>query len=276
MERLRELRGADTRERDLANILGFEHSRAVRWKEGQMYVDRAEYLVRLADALEVDTMLLVSLACGSINVEQAQRQLQRVGRGAVEDAKKRKSGAAIGATTSHTKIDGKIDAKIDNKIDNKIDAADLAADAGQFATDAARLENASRGIVLLIAANGEGRGEFSQAIARHADIGGLVATGLSVGVALAERYRPELTFLDLGLANVHAFDAIRVISALSTRAGRRCRVVAGTSNVTDTIEKPALMAGAANVALFPFADHLFSGELDRLEERLGPRKASRK
>ncbi|MEO7669043.1 MAG: hypothetical protein ABIW57_06870, partial [Polyangia bacterium] len=47
MERLRELRGADTRERDLANILGFEHSRAVRWKEGQMYVDRAEYLVRL-------------------------------------------------------------------------------------------------------------------------------------------------------------------------------------------------------------------------------------
>ena len=41
----------DTRERDLASILGFEHSRAVRWKEGQMYVDRAEYLVRLADAL---------------------------------------------------------------------------------------------------------------------------------------------------------------------------------------------------------------------------------
>ena len=32
MERLRELRGPDTRERDLANILGFEHSRAVRWK----------------------------------------------------------------------------------------------------------------------------------------------------------------------------------------------------------------------------------------------------
>src|SRR5215471_6678789 len=48
MERLRELRGPDTRERDLANMLGFEHSRAVRWKEGQMYVDRAEYLVRLA------------------------------------------------------------------------------------------------------------------------------------------------------------------------------------------------------------------------------------
>ena len=75
---------------------------------------------------------------------------------------------------------------------------------------------------------------------------------------------------------VHAFDAVRVISALSTRAGRRCRVVAGTSTMTDTIEKPALMAGAANVTLFPFADHLFQGELDRLEERLGPRKAARK
>ena len=256
MERLRELRGADTRERDLANILGFEHSRAVRWKEGQMYVDRAEYLVRLADALEVETMLLVNLASGSITVEQAQRQLQRVGRGATDDAKKRKgTGAAPIA---------------------KVGEADLAADAGQFATDAARLESASRGVVLLITANGEGRVEFSDAIARHADVGGLVATGLSIGVALAERYRPELVFLDLGLASTHAFDAIRVIAALATRAGRRCRVVAGTSNVTDAIEKPALMAGASSVALFPFADHLFAGELDRLEERLGPRKAAKK
>src|SRR6185295_5405691 len=90
MDRLRELRGPDTRERDLANILGFEHSRAVRWKEGQMYVDRAEYLVRLADALEVDTTLLVGLAAGSLSVEQAQRQLQRVGRGGTDDIRKRK------------------------------------------------------------------------------------------------------------------------------------------------------------------------------------------
>jgi CheY-like chemotaxis protein len=261
MERLRELRGADTRERDLANILGFEHSRAVRWKEGQMYVDRAEYLVRLADALEVDTMLLVSLASGSLSVEQAQRQLQRAGRSAADDAKKRKGGGAVpGGAAPITRIGD----------------ADLVADAGQFATDAARLESASRGIVLLVAANGEGRAEFSDAVARHGDLGGLVATGLAIGIALAERYRPELAFVDLGLASVHAFDAIRVMSTLSTRAGRRCRVVAGTSNVTDTIEKPALMAGAANVALFPFADHLFGGELDRLEERLGPRKAAKK
>jgi CheY-like chemotaxis protein len=263
MERLRELRGADTRERDLANILGFEHSRAVRWKEGQMYVDRAEYLIRLADALEVDTMMLVHLASGAITVEQAQRQLQRVGRAAGqaqaghgEDGKKRKGGAAA--------------------LLAKVDQSDLAADAGQFATDAARLESASRGIVLLISANGEGRAEFSEAIGRHADIGGLIATSTPVGIALAERYRPELIFLDLGLASVHAFETIRVLSALPTRAGRRCRVVAGTSNLTDGIEKPALMAGAATVGLFPFAAHLFAGELDRLEERLGAKKSAKK
>ncbi|MEP6653443.1 MAG: hypothetical protein ABJA82_08805 [Myxococcales bacterium] len=263
MERLRELRGADTRERDLANILGFEHSRAVRWKEGQMYVDRAEYLVRLADALEVDTMLLVNIASGNLTVEQAQRQLQRAGRAAGDDSKKRKGGGAT-AVASTTVPPA------------KVDQHDLAADAGQFATDATRLESATRGIVLLIVSNGEGRAEFADAIARHADVGGLVATGASIGVALAERYRPELVFLDLGLASVHAFDVIRVISSLSTRAGRRCRVVAGTSNMTDAIEKPALMAGASNVTLFPFPDHLFQGELDRLEERLGPRKAAKK
>jgi CheY-like chemotaxis protein len=265
MERLRELRGADTRERDLANILGFEHSRAVRWKEGQMYVDRAEYLVRLADALEVDTMLLVHIASGSLGVEQAQRQLQRIGRSTgshdAADGKKRKGGSGGGGTVTPLA---------------RVDQADLAADAGQFATDAARLESATRGVVLLVAAGGEGRTEFSESLARHLDVGGLVATSLSLGLALAERYRPELVFLDLGAASVHAFDAIRVLSALQTRAGRRCRVVAGTSNVTDTVEKPALMAGAANVTLFPFAGHLFAGELDRLEERLGPRRAARR
>jgi len=36
------------------------------------------------------------------------------------------------------------------------------------------------------------------------------------------------------------------------------------------------MAGAANVTLFPFPLGLFESELDRLEERLGPRKAIRR
>src|SRR6185369_10972631 len=88
MDRLRELRGQDTRERDLANILGFEHSRAVRWKEGQMYVDRAEYLVRLADALDVEPMLMVAMASGTLTVEQAHRQ---IGGATKDDGKRRRT-----------------------------------------------------------------------------------------------------------------------------------------------------------------------------------------
>src|ERR1700741_2841548 len=116
MERLRELRGADTRERDLANMLGFEHSRAVRWKEGQMYVDRAEYLVRLSDALDVETMTLVAPAAGSLGAEQAQKQLGRAGRGAL---------AAV--------TDGKKIARANGA--GKPEAAETGADAAQFAVD---------------------------------------------------------------------------------------------------------------------------------------------
>jgi CheY-like chemotaxis protein len=257
MDRLRELRGPDTRERDLANILGFEHSRAVRWKEGQMYVDRAEYLVRLADALDVETMLLVALASGSLSHDQAHKQLGRASR--IDEVGKKRRGAAAAAPAVA-----------------RVEAADLNADASLFAIDVARLEAATRGIVLLISASGEGRAELSDVLARHPDMGGLVATGLAQGLCLAERYRPELIFLDLGLANVHAFDACRVLSALSSRAQRRCRVVAGTATLTDSVEKPALMAGASSVTLLPFAQNLFQGELERLEERLGPRKMARR
>src|SRR5436190_2482598 len=142
MDRLRDLRGADTRERDLANILGFEHSRAVRWKEGQMYVDRAEYLVRLADALEVDTMLLVQLVSGAITIEQAQKLVQRAAKGAGDDGKKRRPAAAAPAVAA------------------RANEVDVAADAADFATNAAQLEGATRGIVLLVAAAGEGRADF--------------------------------------------------------------------------------------------------------------------
>ncbi len=252
MDRLRELRGQDTRERDLANILGFEHSRAVRWKEGQMYVDRAEYLVRLADALDVETMMLVALASGTLTQEQAQKQ---VGRSRTDEVTKRRRGVAATA---------------------KVEAADLNADASLFAIDATRLESASRGVVLLIASDGEGRLELADVLARHSDMAGLAASSLSMGMCLADRYRPEMAFLDLGLASVHAFDACRVLASLSSRAGRRCRVVAGTATLTDDIEKPALMAGAASVTLLPFTQSLFQSELDRLEERLGPRRSARK
>lgn len=250
MERLRELRGPDTRERDLANILGFEHSRAVRWKEGQMYVDRAEYLVRLADALDVETMLLVAMASGTLTVEQAHRQLAGVSKLETADKKKRSGSRA--------------------------EPVEMATDASLFALESAKFEAGGRGVVLLVSSNGDGRVELAQALARHADLGGMVATGASIGLCLAERYRPELVFLDLGLASVHAFDACRVLSSLTSRAGRRTRVVAGTATMTDAVEKPALMAGAANVTLFPFTSSLFESELDRLEERLGPRKVARR
>src|SRR5438270_384389 len=83
------------------------------------------------------------------------------------------------------------------------------------------------------------------------------------------------------LANILGFEHSRAVrwkggQVYVDRAQRRCRVVAGTSTVTDAVEKPALMAGAANVTLFPFASGLFESELDRLEERLGPRKAARR
>jgi hypothetical protein len=248
MERLRELRGPDTRERDLANVLGFEHSRAVRWKEGQMYVDRAEYLVRLADALDVEPMLLVSLASGTLTAEQGHRQVGLVGRG--DEAKRRRL--------------------------NKPEPLEVASDAAAFAIDASRLEAAGRGVVLLVAANGEGRKPLGDALARHPDLVGLVATSLPVGLLLAERYRPEIVFLDLGLASVHAFDACRAMSGLPSRAGRRCRVVGGTTTLTDGVEKSALMSGAAGVSLFPFAANVFESELDRLEERLGPRRITKR
>jgi CheY-like chemotaxis protein len=246
MDRLRELRGPDTRERDLANLLGFEHSRAVRWKEGQMYVDRAEYLVRLSDALDVETMTLVALAAGTIGADQAARQ---VGRGArpATDGKRPRPPIRIGA-------------------------GEVSADATQYAIDPARFEAATRGVVLLISSSGEGRAELTSALARHPDVGGLVAPSFSLGLCLAERHRPELVLLDLGLASVQAYDACRVLAGLTSRANRRCRVVAGTASMTDGIEKPALMAGAASVTLFPFTAGVVDSELDRLEERLGPRK----
>ena len=134
MERLRELRGPDTRERDLANILGFEHSRAVRWKEGQMYVDRAEYLVRLADALDVEPMLMVALASGTLTVEQAHRQVSGVGKDG--DGKRRRTGG-------------------------RAEPLELASDASLFALDASKFDG-GRGVVLLISSNGEGRAELGR------------------------------------------------------------------------------------------------------------------
>lgn len=264
MDRLRELRGADTRERDLANLLGFEHSRAVRWKEGQMYVDRAEYLVRLADALDVETMTLVALAAGTLSAELATKQIARVIKGP--------DGKIDGKNGELKNGDGKNGDGKKVRAMARLEPGELSADAMQFAIDAERFESATRGVVLLISSAGEGRAELASVLDRHPDVGGIVAPSFSVGLTLAERHRPELVLLDMGLANVQAFDACRVLAGLTSRAQRRCRVVAGTTTLTDAVEKPALMAGAASVTLFPFTASVIESELDRLEERLGPRK----
>src|SRR5262249_40896312 len=150
---------------------------------------------------------LVALASGTLTQEQAAKQLTRP---RVDEVGKRRRGTQS----------------------VKLEPADVSADATLYAIDAARLEAASRGVVLLIAANNEGKAELADVLSRHGETGGLVANNLPMGMCLADRYRPELVFLDLGLASVHAFEACRVLSGLSSRAQRRCRVVAGTANLT--------------------------------------------
>ena len=188
MERLRELRGPDTRERDLANILGFEHSRAVRWKEGQMYVDRAEYLVRLADALDVEPMLLVAMASGTLTVEQAHRQIAGVAR------RRRREAAALPAR-----------------------AEPLEVAVGRLAVRAGREQVRSGGRGVGAAHRRQRRGAGRARRRRWAVTPTSAAWSRPAcrwGSCLAERYRPELVFLDLGVANVHAFEACRVLSSL--------------------------------------------------------------
>jgi CheY-like chemotaxis protein len=213
-----------------------------------MYVDRAEYLVRLAEALGVETMLLVALAAGTVNAEQAQGQI--VPGGGKGDHQRRPA-------------------------PRNVAAINISTDASRFAIEPTRFKAATRGTVLLVTLSGEGRGDLGVALSRLPEARGLVATSFSVGLCLAERYRPELVLLDLGLASVHAFDACHALAGLTSRSQRLCRVVAGTATVTDEIERPALKAGAARFVLFPFTRELLDDEIERLEERTEPRKIAK-
>jgi CheY-like chemotaxis protein len=214
-----------------------------------MYVDRAHYLVQLAGALGVEIMLLVALAAGTVNAEQAQGQMARGVR--IGDDRRRPG-------------------------PRKVDAVDISTDAARFAIEPTRFEAATRGTVLLVALSGESRENLGVALSRHPETGGLVATSFSVGLFLAERHRPELVLLDLGLASVQAFDACRALAGTTSRSQHLCRVIAGTATVTDEIERPALKAGAAKVVLFPFTQDLLDGEIARLKERTGSRKTAKK
>ena len=148
---------------------------------------------------------------------------------------------------------------------------EVASDASLFALDASKFDG-GRGVVLLIASNGEGRTSSGRRSAATPTSAGWSPAPCRWGSAWRSATARSWCSSISGVANVQAFDACHVLSSLSTRAQRRCRVIAGTATVTDAVEKPALMAGAANVTLFPFTLGLFESELGRLEERLGPRK----
>ena len=213
-----------------------------------MYVDRAEYLVRLADALDVETM-----------------SSWRWPPAAWAPSRRRSRSAA---RCGRCRIDGKKPVKPAAKLE----AAELSADATQFAINPVRFETATRGVVLLVSSAGEGRAEL--------DVG---------AVAPRRRRRPRRAeLLDghvprrappprAGVPRPRPRERARVRRLPRARGPdeprqRRCRVVAGTATLTDAVEKPALMAGAASVTLFPFGATVIQWELDRLEERLGPRK----
>src|SRR4029078_6651138 len=80
--------------------------------------------------LDVEPMLLVAMASGTLTVEQDHRQIAGAGRGG-DDAKKRRTG-------------------------NRAAPLAVASDASLFALDPTKFDG-GRGVVLLIAANGEGR-----------------------------------------------------------------------------------------------------------------------
>lgn len=222
MERLRELNGEDVRERELANILGFEHSRAVRWKTGQMYVDRAEYLQRLAAALEVDTMLLVDIVAENIDAREASERLKRRGRAQVR--------AAAGRRVRFEVL------------------SEVPADRG------------SRDAPLVLGILAEPRA-FKAALTEDSRLDGMVTASVVVGIATAEALRPELVILDWDLAGTEAAAACRVLSRMMGRRHGRCRVVAASGAADEMTRLAASMAGAASFVALPLEPAAVAAEL---------------
>ena len=250
LDRLRQLRGPNVPERDLAALLGFEPSRTNRWKNGEMYVDRAEHLMRLAAAIDIDAMVLVAVAAGSIGAEEALRQLVHP--------------RAESASTGKSLTSG-------------IDPARVKISADSFCCeiDPKPSQEPARGIVLLISSSAEGRVELASILKRYPGIEALVSPSFSTGLLFAERSRPELILLDLGLAGAQAFEACHTFAGLTSGARYLCRVIAGTSNLTDAIKASALLAGAASVVLFPFTAAVMKFELDRVDRLLRSRQRGR-
>lgn len=226
--RLQELRGPDVRERDLANILGFEHSLAVRWKEGMMYIDRAEYLLRLSEALAVDTMVLLDVVADKISAKEAHERVEREGRKEVKAAARREAAFKMLAE----------------------------APTGGRPSDAP--------LVLGILAD---RGPFRAAVEADPRLDGAATSNLLIGVAAAETWRPELVLLDWDLSCEHATEMCRVLSTLQLNPPpNRCKVVVAATKPAE-VTLAARMASAAAVIALPIQGEELGDELGRVGGR---------
>jgi hypothetical protein len=200
-----------------------------------MYMDRAEHLVRLAAALEVDLKILIDLACGTIDAEKA-----FVNHSGASDPTDTRIGASLGD-------------------------ADLLGEYGfDLSIDGVSRTPGRPHLVLLISAFHGHRGALIAALQQREHITGLVVDNLSLGLVVAERYRPHITFLDLAVSPSFAFEACRMLSRLGCGPRMRSRVVAGAAPITEATTTSALMAGAATVLPVPFQEAAFLAELVRL------------
>jgi hypothetical protein len=75
MERHRQLHGQNAPEAPLGRVLDFDSSQLRRWKLGFMKLDRAQDLLTLAVALEVDVMLLFRVAVGALGAKKALKEI---------------------------------------------------------------------------------------------------------------------------------------------------------------------------------------------------------
>lgn len=220
---LRLVRGPEEDDRALTTITGISSFYLSRWRHGQMYMDRAEHLVRMADALDVDIKLLIDLACGTINANAALRIHLQDPAAAVRG--EQMLGAPLGGAIG---------------------------------------KPGRRPLLLVISGNSEHRVPVIAALQQFANATGIIADTLSAGLVAAERYRPQITFLDLAVSPMLSLEACRTISRLGCGSRRQCRVVVGIPTITDAAVVPALMAGAAAAYTTPFREDGFLAELGKL------------
>lgn len=224
----------------LTAMAGVSDTYSTRWQRGEMYVDRAENLVRLAGGLGVDIRILIEIVCGTITTERA---LQ----------------IHLGAA-----------APPESPAERLADAGLLGpVDAGGRLGDPNRHRQP---LLLVISPLADHRRHLVSALQQNGTATGLLAENLSLGMVNAERHRPHITFIDLSSSQPWSFEACRVLSGLTCGPRRRCRVIAGTAVPDEMTTAAALMAGAAAVYPLPFLDSTFLAEMKHLPGLPGARR----